>query len=47
MDSENVPEICEIRGEVYMPTSSFAELNRLRVEEGEPAFANPRNVLIA
>ena len=43
MDSENVPEICEIRGEVYMPTSSFAELNRLRVEEGEPAFANPRN----
>ena len=43
MDSEDVPEVCEIRGEVYMPTSSFAELNRLRVEAGEPAFANPRN----
>ncbi len=43
MDSENVPEICEIRGEVYMPTTSFTELNRLRAEEGEPAFANPRN----
>jgi DNA ligase (NAD+) len=26
-----------------MPTSSFAELNRLRTEAGEPAFANPRN----
>jgi DNA ligase (NAD+) len=26
-----------------MPTTSFVELNKLRVEAGEPAFANPRN----
>ncbi len=43
MNSENVPEICEIRGEVYMPTSSFDELNKLKADAGEPLFANPRN----
>ena len=42
-DIENVLDILEVRGEVYMPTSSFAELNRLKAEAGEPAFANPRN----
>jgi DNA ligase (NAD+) len=39
----DVPAVLEVRGEVYMPTSSFVELNRLRAEAGEPAFANPRN----
>jgi DNA ligase (NAD+) len=39
----DVPVVLEVRGEVYMPTGSFAELNRLRAEAGEPAFANPRN----
>jgi DNA ligase (NAD+) len=38
-----VPEILEVRGEVYMPTKSFVELNRRRTESGEPLFANPRN----
>ena len=38
-----IPAVLEVRGEVYMPTSSFVELNRLRAESGEPAFANPRN----
>ena len=38
-----IPAVLEVRGEVYMPTSSFVELNRLRAEAGEPAFANPRN----
>lgn len=33
----------EIRGEVYMPTSSFEALNKERAEKGEPLFANPRN----
>jgi DNA ligase (NAD+) len=39
----HAPSVLEVRGEVYMPTSSFAELNRLRTEAGEAAFANPRN----
>ncbi len=39
----DVPEVLEVRGEVYMPAGSFVELNRLRVEAGEAEFANPRN----
>jgi len=38
-----IPDVFEVRGEVYMPSTSFIELNRLRAEAGEPAFANPRN----
>jgi len=38
-----IPAVLEVRGEVYMPTHSFVELNRLRTEAGEPPFANPRN----
>ena len=32
-----------VRGEGYMPKASFARLNQEREEEGQPAFANPRN----
>jgi DNA ligase (NAD+) len=39
----DIPEVLEVRGEVYMPTTAFVELNKLRAEAGEPAFANPRN----
>ena len=38
-----IPDVLEVRGEVYIPTKAFVELNRLRAEAGEPAFANPRN----
>lgn len=37
-------ELLEVRGEVYMPLSAFHELNRRREAEGEPIFANPRNL---
>ncbi|TKJ39521.1 MAG: DNA ligase (NAD(+)) LigA [Planctomycetes bacterium B3_Pla] len=43
LGGSKIPAVLEVRGEVYMPTSSFVELNRLRAEAGEPAFANPRN----
>ncbi len=33
----------EVRGEVYLPFTSFREINRAREEAGEPLFANPRN----
>lgn len=39
----DIPTVIEVRGEVYMPTSSFIELNKLRTEAGESPFANPRN----
>ena len=33
----------EVRGEVYMPISSFEKLNDIRLKENKPLFANPRN----
>jgi DNA ligase (NAD+) len=33
----------EVRGEVFLPRSSFERTNREREESGEPVFANPRN----
>ena len=38
-----VPELIEVRGEVYMEKEPFEKLNRRRAEEGEAPFANPRN----
>lgn len=40
---DSIPAVLEVRGEVYMPTKSFASLNEARAESGEAAFANPRN----
>lgn len=40
---EEPPEVMEVIGEVYMPKDSFERLNRKRLEEGSPPFANPRN----
>ncbi len=37
------PVRLEIRGEVYLPRTSFDRMNREREEAGEPLFANPRN----
>ena len=38
-----VPDVLEVRGEVYMPISSFSALNSELAEAGQPTFANPRN----
>ncbi len=40
---EPVPEVLEVRGEVYMPLASFEALNDRTVAAGEKRFANPRN----
>jgi DNA ligase (NAD+) len=39
----NVPEICEVRGEVYMTKSAFLALNKRQQAAGRQVFANPRN----
>jgi DNA ligase (NAD+) len=39
----NVPDVLEVRGEIYMSHEDFASLNETRVAAGEPVFANPRN----
>ena len=38
-----VPDLVEVRGEVYFPTAGFAELNAQLVDDGKAPFANPRN----
>lgn len=38
-----LPEILEVRGEVYMPQQSFLNLNAEKERQGEEPFANPRN----
>src|SRR4051794_5672789 len=43
LKGRNVPEICEVRGEVYMTKKAFLALNKKQVEAGEAPFANPRN----
>lgn len=38
-----IPEVLEIRGEIFMPNTSFNEINARRELEGEQLFANARN----
>ncbi|MFD8817901.1 NAD-dependent DNA ligase LigA [Streptomyces sp. NPDC059627] len=43
LHGERVPDLVEIRGEVYFPMEKFAELNERLVAAGDKPFANPRN----
>jgi DNA ligase (NAD+) len=38
-----VPDLLEVRGEVFLPAAAFEEINARLVAEGRPPFANPRN----
>jgi DNA ligase (NAD+) len=39
----NIPDICEVRGEVYMTKRAFLALNERQKADGGTVFANPRN----
>ncbi|MGC0400128.1 DNA ligase (NAD+) [Streptomyces sp. SAI-126] len=43
LTGDKVPDLVEIRGEVYFPMEKFEELNARLVEAGDKPFANPRN----
>lgn len=43
LTGDGYPDFFEIRGEVFMPYTSFDRLNAERETNGEPLFANPRN----
>lgn len=38
-----LPALLEVRGEVFLATEPFRQLNREHAAAGEPLFANPRN----
>jgi DNA ligase (NAD+) len=38
-----VPDLLEVRGEVFLPSAAFEELNERLVADGRAPFANPRN----
>jgi DNA ligase (NAD+) len=40
---DDVPELLEVRGEVFLSGAAFERLNESLQEAGKPAFANPRN----
>ncbi len=43
LKGSNYPNDFEIRGEIFIPHEGFNEMNKIRSENGEPEFANPRN----
>src|SRR5438067_449656 len=43
LKGRNVPEICEVRGEVYMTKKAVLALNERQKAAGDTIFANPRN----
>jgi DNA ligase (NAD+) len=43
LTGNDVPELLEVRGEIYFPVAAFADVNAAMVEQGKPPFANPRN----
>ncbi len=43
LENTSIPEILEVRGEVFITHSDFKKMNDKRLEKGEQAFANPRN----
>ena len=42
-DSAELPDLVEVRGEVFIPKVAFDELNARQRQAGEREFANPRN----
>jgi len=43
LKGKGVPEVCEVRGEIYMTRSAFLALNEQQSQAGRTVFANPRN----
>ena len=43
LDGDDIPELIEVRGEIFMPTAAFVDLNERQAAAGMPLYVNPRN----
>lgn len=43
LEGPDIPEVVEVRGEVFFPLEMFHRVNTIQAEAGERVFANPRN----
>jgi DNA ligase (NAD+) len=43
LEGESVPDLLEVRGEVFLPHAAFEKINAGLVADGKAPFANPRN----
>src|SRR4029078_13038665 len=43
LSGKGVPDVCEVRGEVYMTKSACLKLNERQKAEGKQLYVNPRN----
>jgi DNA ligase (NAD+) len=43
LKGRHIPNVCEVRGEVYMSKHAFLALNKRQAETGGQEFRNPRN----
>jgi DNA ligase (NAD+) len=43
LEGTDIPEVVEVRGEVFFPLEMFHRVNTIQAEAGERVFANPRN----
>ncbi|CAI9407803.1 NAD-dependent DNA ligase LigA [Aestuariimicrobium sp. T2.26MG-19.2B] len=43
LTGDDIPDLIEVRGEIFFPIEAFADLNASLVEQGRNPFANPRN----
>src|SRR5271154_7207409 len=43
LKGRNIPDVCEVRGEVYMTKKGFLALNERQKAAGDTVFVNPRN----
>ena len=43
-DHRRVPDVLEVRGEIYMNNADFQRINQARLEAGQEVFKNPRNL---
>ncbi|MCU0704404.1 MAG: NAD-dependent DNA ligase LigA, partial [Fimbriiglobus sp.] len=44
LTGKNVPKLVEVRGEIYMTRAELVRINAERTQDGEPTYANTRNL---